>query len=129
MSSAQASHAPTVVIVEDDVALLQALRFMLISEGFETEACETAEALLDLALPAVDVCLVIDERLPGLQGLEALETLRARGVDAPAIVITTNPEDALREAAVRCGAEVVEKPLVGDALLARIRALVNGREP
>jgi FixJ family two-component response regulator len=114
-----------VVIVEDDVALLQALRFMLMSEGFRAEACETAEALLVLDLPPDNLCLVIDERLPGASGIAALATLRTRGVSAPAIVITTNPDDALRRAARRARGYIVEKPLVGDTLLARIRVLLE----
>lgn len=116
--------ARTVVVVEDDAALLQALRFMLLSEGFDAIACETAEALLDLDLPSGPLCLIIDERLPGLSGVEALARLRRRGVKAPAIVITTAPDPAFVEEVRRAGAHIVEKPLVGDALLAQVRALL-----
>jgi FixJ family two-component response regulator len=123
-----ASATPaTVVLVEDDEALLQALRFMFASEGYEALACGTGEALLHLTLPGGDVCLVIDERLPGVSGLEALAVLRGRGVMAPALLTTTNPDSALHAAAARTGAQVVEKPLVGDILLAAVKAALAAR--
>jgi len=119
------SAAATVVVVEDDVALLQALRFMLLSEGFEALGCESAAELCALELPDTRLCLIIDERLPDGSGAAALAALRARGVEAPAIVVTTAPDAALRAAVDAAGAHLVEKPLVGDALLAQVKALLG----
>ena len=113
-----------VILVEDDTALLQALRFMFLSEGFDAIACETGEALLDLTLPSGRFCLVIDERLPGMSGIAALQTLRERGVTAPAVMITTHPSERLCAAARDALATVIEKPLVGDALAVAVRSVL-----
>lgn len=118
---------PVVVIVEDDAALRGALRFALELEGFQVETCDSGEALLEHPLPARDGCLVVDERLPGRSGLTALAELRARGVDLPAIVVTTAPDEDLRTRALSAGATIVEKPLLGDLLILQIRAALAAR--
>jgi two-component system response regulator FixJ len=116
----------TIVVVTDDAALRTALSFSLEIDGFRVTACRSAEDLLRLDLPSAAACLVIDERLEGLSGLEALETLRARGVSLPAILITSFADRRLRAGARRSGAGVLEKPLLGDALRARIGEALGG---
>jgi FixJ family two-component response regulator len=115
--------APTVVLVDDDDALLRALRFSLEIEGYRVETCHTGEQLVALELPT-EACLVIDYRLSGLDGLQALDDLRSRGVTLPAILITSYASPALQARAKRAQAVVIEKPLLGDALIARIRELL-----
>jgi len=114
--------AGRIVLVDDDAALRQALKFSLEIEGFEVETCETGEDLIAHGLPEADACLVLDYKLGGITGLDALETLRARGVALPAILITSNPKPGTRARAQRSGATIVEKPLLGDLLIAKIRA-------
>lgn len=123
--SAPSSAKPLVVLVDDDPALLNALKFSLELEGFEVESCDSGEALLLRQLPLEHACLVIDERLPGITGLEALRQLRGRKVDLPALLITTNPGPATRLAASAVGVPIVEKPLLGDGLLTSIRLALN----
>jgi FixJ family two-component response regulator len=124
MQASRSSAAPLVVIVEDDAALAAALRFSLELEGYDVELCSSGEALLTLELPAKEACLVIDHRLPGVHGLEALRELRRRGVDLPAVLITTNPPDELRAGARQTDASLVEKPLLGDSLVSEIRGVL-----
>lgn len=114
----------TVVLVDDDDALRAALRFSLEIEGYRIEACRTGEQLLELELPTECGCLVLDYRLKGLNGLESLEELRRRGVTLPAILITSYATSQIQGRARRAHAEVIEKPLLGDALLGRIHALL-----
>lgn len=115
------SPPPLVIIVDDDEAVRTALEFTLELEGFEVTTCESGEALLLRELPADRACLVIDERLPGISGLDALGQLRRRDVSLPAILMTSNPNAALRAAAKAAAAPIVEKPLIGDALTVAIR--------
>jgi FixJ family two-component response regulator len=110
-----------VVVVDDDPAVCAALKFSMELEGYHVETCASGEQLLLRDLPKAGVCLVIDERLPGISGLSTLAQLRRRGVDVPAILITTNPKPDLRMNAAAAGAPIVEKPLIGDALLAAVR--------
>jgi FixJ family two-component response regulator len=122
--AAHAAPAPLVVLVDDDDALREALKFSLEIEGYRVKACRTGEQLVNLELPTEAACLVIDYKLGMLNGLDALEQLRGRGVDLPAILITSYANPMLRTRARRARAEVVEKPLLGDALLARIHQLL-----
>lgn len=111
-----------IFLVEDDAALRSALQFVMESEGYEVHPFADGEHLLAETFPVRDACLVVDQRLPGLSGVQALMTLRSRGIGLPAIIITTHPKAPLRLAAAATHAYIVEKPLVGDALLAHIRA-------
>jgi len=110
-----------VVVVDDDAAVRTALQFALELEGYDVDVCESGEALLERALPRASACLVIDERLSGISGLEALAVLRRRNVTLPAILITSHPQPQLRSAAQAAGVPIVEKPLIGDSLLSAIR--------
>ncbi|HKR89132.1 MAG TPA: response regulator [Phenylobacterium sp.] len=122
-SAAPAPASPTVVLVDDDVALLQALRFALEIDGFRVVTCETGEQLVEIPLPA-EACLVIDFRLSGLDGLAALDDLRRRGVTLPAILITSYASPALHARARCAQAVVLEKPLLGDVLTTCIREVL-----
>lgn len=118
-------HPPTddrriAILVDDDTALLDALRFSFEAADLDVLAFDCAESLLVAELPRRNACLVLDYRLPGRTGLEALQTLQARGSGLPAIFITSHPQLELRRAMARTGALIVEKPLLQDALLATL---------
>ena len=108
---------PLVVVVDDDPAVRGSLTFSLELDGFDVEAFESGEALLLRQLPDRPTCLVLDQNLPGITGMDALHQLRARHVDSPAILITSHPKRNLVEEAALAGVPIVEKPLLGDALL------------
>ncbi len=113
---------PCVLVVDDDPALLGALTFALEAEGYRVCSCADAAAALRAPADQFD-CLVIDYRLPDLDGMELGQRLRGVGVTAPMILITSNPDARCRARAARSGAVIVEKPLLGDRLLRQIRAL------
>lgn len=124
MQSAPPAHVrPLLLLIEDDPAVLGALTFAFDTEGYQVAAFRDAAAVL--AAPQLDraACIVIDHRLPDLSGLQVLSQLRARGVGAPALLITTHPDAALRREAAAANIEIVEKPLLGDVLAAKVRAL------
>jgi len=123
-----ASAPPSVYLVDDDQALRTALKFSLELEGFDVRTYETGEDLLKAHLPHRGGCLVLDQNLPGLSGLEALSVLRSRAVKLPALLITSHLATALRDTARNARATVVEKPLLGDVLVGCIwRALDEAR--
>ena len=119
------NRRPTVFVVDDDWAVRSALAFALDLEGFQVETFESGEALLRREALSTPGCLVIDERLPGISGMETLRELRARQVGLPAIFITTHPNPAFRDAAARAGAPIVEKPLEGEMLAEAIQHLIE----
>jgi FixJ family two-component response regulator len=122
--SARSPKRQTVIVVDDDAGLRKALQYALEIEGFDVVTCATGEALLGLRLPSTPACLVVDEKLPGMSGIEVLETLRSRQVDLPAIIITSAPDARLRGRSLLAGARVIEKPLLGGHLTGAIRELL-----
>jgi FixJ family two-component response regulator len=110
--------------VEDDHALADALRFSLGVQGWFVHSYTNAEDLLARPLPDGRFCIVCDLLLPGISGLEALQELRRRGVEAPAVLMTTSISRTLRKAATAIGARIVEKPLLGERFLAVVRDLL-----
>lgn len=119
------SQKPLILVVDDDLPVLSSLTFVLESHGFAVCGCANAcEAMAAQAGEAV--CMIVDQLLPDLSGLDLLQALRARGVTAPAILITTAPSAVLRRSADLTGAAIVSKPLLGDELFQQIRRLAPG---
>jgi two-component system response regulator FixJ len=107
---------PRILLADQDTAVRTALTFSLEMEGFRVETFESGEALLKATLPHRRGCLVLDQNLPGLSGLEALVVLRSRGVNLPALLITSLPTAAVRDAACSAGVRIIDKPLLNDDL-------------
>jgi len=120
--TAEYAECPRVFLIEDDSAVRRALQFSLELDAFTVEAFESAEALSRRGDLSTAACLVIDYHLPDLNGLDLLQGLRADGVEVPAVLVTSQPNHAVRARAVSAGVEIVEKPLLSDALADAIRA-------
>lgn len=119
-----------VAVVDDDYAVRQSLQFALELEGFTVRTYADGEALLKDADLGSASCLVIDENMPGLKGLDLVATLRARHDTAPTILIASRPTAELNARAAEAGVPVIEKPLLGTSLVDHIRdALAHGRRP
>jgi FixJ family two-component response regulator len=118
---------PTVIVVDDDVGVLNSLRFTFEIEGFLVRSHASAEALLEGdALPDRG-CLVLDYQLTGMDGLMLLKRLRDRGDDLPALLITTPGATVLKQAAA-AGVSIVAKPLLCDTLVSSVRNLIYARD-
>ena len=121
------SNAPDVILlVDDDAAVRNALKFTLEMEGFSVRLYPTPEALLaEDELPAGS-CLVIDYRMPEIDGLELVERLRSRGVTLPVFLISGRVTRSLRARASSLGiSDVLEKPL--SDLAVSIRRVLDAR--
>ena len=119
---------PTILVVEDEVALLTLLRYNLEKQGFRVdEAVDGQEALARVAEAKPDVVL-LDWMLPSLSGIEVCRQLRRRPAtrDLPIIMVTARVEDQDAVRALDIGADdYVTKPFAMDSLLARIRAVLR----
>ena len=111
----------TILIVDDDQAVREALKFTLELEGMSVRACGSGKLLLQHPELASADCLVIDYKMPEMDGLAVLEALKKRGISVPAILITSAlNKDIERQAIARGVAGILEKPLVEDVLLKAI---------
>jgi two-component system CheB/CheR fusion protein len=117
-------------VVDDDPAMRAASRRLFESEGWAVRDHDCAEAFLAAPRPSGDACLVVDMRLPGMDGLGLLAKLAAEGSRTPAIVLTGHGDAATAIAAMRAGAvDFIEKPAPGPELVASIaRAMERARD-
>jgi FixJ family two-component response regulator len=112
---------PVVVVVDDDAAVRGSLKFALEIEGFAVRTYRKGADLLDDLRLADCACFIIDQKLPGMNGLEVVAELRKEHIAAPVILITSHPNDAVQRGAAQAGVPIVEKPLLGNALIDRVR--------
>jgi FixJ family two-component response regulator len=125
-----ASHQPAVYVVDDDVGVLGSLRFLLETEGFEVRTFRSGAALLRAARPAEVDCLVIDYKMPDMNGLDLVASLRGNDITAPVILITGYPDENIAARAATAGVEhVLLKPLLGDSLAKHIRTAIQEAVP
>ena len=117
--------AGIVLVVDDDAAVRAALKFALEVEGFCVRLYDGPRALLaDHNLPD-RACLVIDYRMPEIDGIELIDHLRRRIVMLPAILISGRVSKHLRSLALRSGlTRILEKPLSDAALVDSIRGVL-----
>jgi two-component system response regulator FixJ len=115
-----------VIIVDDDLAVRSSLKFALEVEGFTVYGFASGEEVLNAMGISLCDCLVVDQKMPGMSGLDLIAKLRDRHDATPAILITSNPSLALREQAKKADVPIVEKPLLGNGLLEKIRHVVAG---
>ena len=119
---------PTILVVEDEAALLALLRYNLERQGFHVEeATDGQEALIRIAEAKPDLVL-LDWMLPAMSGIEVCRQIRRRPAtrDLPVIMVTARTEDQDAVRALDTGADdYIAKPFAVEALLARIRALLR----
>jgi two-component system response regulator FixJ len=121
----QAASDKIIAVVDDDPAVRNSLKFALEVEGFEVRVYPGAQAMLDDGKLGELGCIVIDQNMPAMTGLELVTRLRERSVFAPIILITSQPSAVLRLRAQDAGVPIVEKPLLGNTLVDRIRLAVR----
>jgi len=112
---------PVVAVVDDDPAVCNSLKFSLELEGFSVRTYGGGAELLRATDLAACDCFVIDQKMPGLSGLEVVAKLRDRHVAAPAILIISQPGASLNMRAAKAKVPIVEKPFLGNTLIERIR--------
>ena len=116
-----AAKRPIIAVVDDDPAVCGSLKFVLELEGFAVRTYHSGAELLHAGDLNDCNCFVIDQRMPGMTGMELVEVLRDRLVLTPAILIISHANAALSARAQRAAVPIVEKPLLGNALVERIR--------
>jgi FixJ family two-component response regulator len=113
---------PTVVIIDDDAAVREALGSLVRSVGLDVRLLASAPELLRSGLPDGPTCLVLDVRLPGRSGLDFQRELAAANINVPIIFITGHGDIPMSVQAMKGGAiEFLTKPVRDQDLLDAIQ--------
>ena len=112
----------TIFIVDDDASVRDALGLLLAVHDFRVALFADADTFLEAFKPAWCGCLLIDIRLPGMDGLSLQQKLLELGSDLPVVIMTGHGDvDSAREAFRSLAVDFLEKPLDESRLLAAIR--------
>jgi two-component system response regulator ChvI len=127
----KATRSARVLVVDDDDDFRRPLAFQLTDHGFDAVACASGQAALDFvaAGESADVIL-LDWRMPGMNGLEVLRELRQRGIATPVIFLTGLADEVFEEAALAGGAvDFIDKSRRLSILMRRIELIAEGQRP
>lgn len=117
------------LIAEDDAKLLKSLKHIFESNKYVVDAVSNGTDALDYAETEEYDGLVFDIMMPGLDGIQVLKRLRAKGISVPALFLTARTEVGQRVEGLDAGADdYLPKPFDTQELLARVRAMLRRRE-
>jgi len=119
-------------IVDDEESVRRSTSFMLKTAGFRVETWPSGTAFLKGARTADPGCILLDVRMPEMDGLEVQQELQARGIAMPVVILTGHGDIGTAVQAMKAGAiDFLEKPFEKAALLAAIEhglARINDAE-
>jgi two-component system KDP operon response regulator KdpE len=119
----------TVLVVDDDPALVRALHINLRARGYQVHAAGTGAGALRLAATHAPDAVVLDLGLPDMDGSEVIAGLRG-WTDVPILVLSAREQSRQKVAALDAGADdYIVKPFGMDELLARLRAAIRRGAP
>lgn len=108
-------------LVDDDEAIRRSAGFMLKTSGYRVQAYESGNALMKEASRLEPGCILLDIRMPGMDGLEVQQALKDNGVALPVVIMTGHGDVTLAVEAMKAGAvDFIEKPFEKAVLLGAI---------
>ena len=117
-----------ICVVDDDESVADSLRLLLETFGFDVQSYTSGSDLLADDRRRTAGCLVIDQHMPGLAGLEVVDRLYKEGVRVPTILISGRLDTSTRERASSLGVtNVLEKPFAPGRLIDLIRTALLER--
>ncbi len=112
---------PLVHLVDDDGAVRRSVGFTLKTSGFRVNSYESGVELLKSIGDLGEGCILLDIRMPSMDGLEVQQSLKDRGVTLPIIIMTGHGDVTLAVKAMKAGAiDFIEKPFEKATLLGAI---------
>ena len=118
--------AATILIVEDEFPVARGIQYALQQEGYQVVIARSGEEGLDYATSQAPDLVVLDVRLPGMDGFEVLRRLRAAGSKAPVLVLTARDDEVDKVIGLELGADdYLTKPFGLRELMSRIKALLR----
>ncbi|AEJ02289.1 two component transcriptional regulator, LuxR family [Nitrosomonas sp. Is79A3] len=117
------SHEPTVFIVDDDAAVRDSLTLMIKQAGIKVQSFENAKTFLQAYRPDFFGCIIIDVKMPEMDGLQLQEELSRRKIVLPIIFLTGHGDIPMSVKAIKAGAvDFLTKPVIREKLLVCVRA-------
>ncbi|KPK03430.1 MAG: histidine kinase [Gemmatimonas sp. SG8_28] len=114
-----------VYVVDDDPAVLDAIRLLLRSVGLRSQTFESAAAFLDAFDRDQHGCLVLDVRMPSMSGIDLQEKLQEIGATIPIVFVTAHGDIPMAVQAVKAGAlDFIPKPFRDQDLLDRVQQAI-----
>jgi two-component system response regulator FixJ len=108
-------------LVDDDEAIRRSVGFMLKTSGFHVRTYQSGAELLKAAGNLEPGCILLDIRMPGMDGLEVQAALRDKGITLPVIIMTGHGDVTLAVQAMKAGAlDFIEKPFEKAVLLSAL---------
>ena len=115
----------TIYIVDDDEAVMDSLKALLETFGFNVQSYGSGNEFLADERHRAAGCLVIDQHMPGISGLDIIDHLRKKGVQIPAILMSGRLDASTRKRATRLGVrELLDKPVPASRLIEAIRTML-----
>ena len=116
----------TILIVEDEYAVARGIQYALQQEGYDVTVARNGEEGLEFATQRAPDLVVLDVRLPGMDGFEILRRLRSSGSKAPVLMLTARDDEVDKVVGLEMGADdYMTKPYGLRELMSRIRALLR----
>ena len=118
--------AASILIVEDEYAVARGIQYALQQEGYEVTVARNGEEGLEIATHNAPDLVILDVRLPGIDGFEVLRRLRGTGSKAPVLFLTARDEEMDKVIGLELGADdYLAKPFGLRELMSRIKALLR----
>lgn len=121
-----ATAGNVIAVIDDDEVLLEALKRLLSSLGFQTELYGSAEAFIAAAIRSKAACLIVDIQLGDITGVELARHLSAIGLKFPIIFMTATDDGMARKQAMEFGCiAYLQKPFSAERLKAAITEAIG----
>lgn len=124
----QNKNVPLISVIDDDESMREALQSLLRSVGLRTAIFASANEFLDVDVSSETDCLILDVRMPEMNGLELQQKLVAENKRVPIVFISAHSEADEKEQAIAAGAiDFLYKPFNEDALLDAVSTAISSK--
>jgi DNA-binding response OmpR family regulator len=115
-----------ILVVDDDPGILGMLQLMLRLEGYDALVCGEPQLVVDTMAREKPDLVLLDALMPGLDGIQVLEAIRARALPTPVLLVTGNANEAYLKLAMQAGASgLLAKPFVKEDLLDQLQKFLK----
>lgn len=116
----------TVCVVDDDRMVLESLSWLLGTIRLESRIYESSASFLREYSPGIFACVILDVRMPEMNGMELHQKIREKDAKVPVIIVTGHADVPMAVRAMKAGAfDFIEKPYSDQLMLERVQAAIR----